>query len=595
MSVYRGGEVIEGKIIKISGPVVVAEGMAGAKMYEVVRVGEQKLIGEIIGLNRDRATMQVYEETAGLKVGEVVIATGRPLSVKLGPGLIHNIYDGVQRPLESIKAAQGSFIDRGFSGDELPRKAWKFVPSVAAGTTVSAGAIIGSVTESELVEHRILVPPNVSGELVKIAPEGMYDIEEDVAEVRTADGKTVQVKMYQVWPVRVARPYVRKYPPTIPLITGQRVLDTFFPIAKGGTAGIPGGFGTGKTVTQHQLAKWADAEIVVYVGCGERGNEMTQVLKEFPELIDPRSGKPITERTVLIANTSNMPVAAREASIYTGVTIAEYFRDMGYSVALMADSSSRWAEALREISGRLEEMPGEAGFPAYLASKLAGFYERSGRVETLNGDTGSLSIIGAVSPPGGDFSEPVTQNTLRVVKVFWALDKSLKDQRHFPSINWLSSYSLYLDDVEGWWSQHVDTTWRKTRDRAMEVLQKENELKEIVQLIGPDALPEKERVVLLAAQMIREDFLQRNAFHDVDSFCSEKKQVLMLQTIMSVYDEALKLVERGVPVAEIRQTSAIGRIGRLKYVEEAKVPSYLGEYQAALRAEFSSLSDQYTG
>jgi V/A-type H+-transporting ATPase subunit A len=595
VSAYRGGEVIEGKIVKISGPVVVAEEMAGAKMYEVVRVGEQNLIGEIIGLVRDRATMQVYEETAGLKVGERVIASGRPLSVKLGPGLIRNIYDGVQRPLESIKAAQGSFIDKGFSGDELPSKSWKFTPTLTVGTMVTPGTIIGTVPESELVEHRILVPPEVSGELVKIVSEGMYDIEEDVAVVKTASGEMVPLKMYQIWPVREPRPYTMKYPPTIPLITGQRVLDTFFPIAKGGTAGIPGGFGTGKTVTQHQLAKWADAEIVVYVGCGERGNEMTQVLKEFPELLDPRSGKPITERTVLIANTSNMPVAAREASIYTGVTIAEYFRDMGYSVALMADSSSRWAEALREISGRLEEMPGESGFPAYLASKLAGFYERSGRVQTLSGDTGSLSIIGAVSPPGGDFSEPVTQNTLRVVKVFWALDKALKDQRHFPSINWLTSYSLYMDDVEGWWAKNVSGSWRATRDRAMEILQKENELKEIVQLIGPDALPEKERVVLLAAQMIREDFLQQNAFHDVDSFCSEKKQVLMLQIILYFYDAALKLVDKGVPVAEIREVRAIARIGRLKYVEEEKVEAYLEELKQELKEDSAKLSENFTG
>jgi len=587
--------VIEGKIIKISGPVVVAENMRGAKMYEVVRVGEHNLIGEIIELARDRATMQVYEETAGLKVGEKVVATGSPLSVKLGPGLIKNIYDGIQRPLAEIMKEQGNFIERGIQVDELPRKSWKFTPIIKKGITVTGGEIIGEVPESDLVIHKILVPPNVSGELSDVAAEGEYDIEDYIATVKTPDGGEVKLKMYHSWPVREARPYAKKYPPDIPLVTGQRVLDTFFPIAKGGTAGIPGGFGTGKTVTQHQLAKWADAEIVVYVGCGERGNEMTQVLKEFPELLDPRSGKPITERTVLIANTSNMPVAAREASIYTGITLAEYFRDMGYNVALMADSSSRWAEALREISGRLEEMPGESGFPAYLSSKLSSFYERSGRVKTLNDLTGSLSIIGAVSPPGGDFSEPVTQNTLRVVKVFWALDKSLKDQRHFPSINWLTSYSLYLDDVEQWWNDNVSTIWRPNRDKAMELLQKENELKEIVQLIGPDALPEKERLILLVSQMIREDFLQQNAFHEVDSYCSEKKQVSMLKTIIDFYDTGNKLVDRGVTVSEVRGMQAVPKIGRMKYVKEEEFDNYVKELNAEKEKEFDKLIASYSG
>lgn len=587
--------MIEGKIIKISGPVVVAENMRGAKMYEVVRVGESNLIGEIIELFEDRATMQVYEETAGLKVGEKVVATGSPLSVKLGPGLIKNIYDGIQRPLAEIMKAQGNFIERGIQVDELPRKSWKFKPLMKTGSVLSGGEIIGEVPESDMVVHKILVPPNVSGELMDIASEGEYDIEDYVATVKTPSGEEKKLKMYHSWPVRESRPYNKKYPPDIPLVTGQRVLDTFFPIAKGGTAGIPGGFGTGKTVTQHQLAKWADAEIVVYVGCGERGNEMTQVLKEFPELLDPRSGKPITERTVLIANTSNMPVAAREASIYTGITIAEYFRDMGYNVALMADSSSRWAEALREISGRLEEMPGEAGFPAYLSSKLSSFYERSGRVHTMSDLTGSLSIIGAVSPPGGDFSEPVTQNTLRVVKVFWALDKSLKDQRHFPSINWLTSYSLYLDDVEPWWNENVSELWRSTRDKAMELLQKENELKEIVQLIGPDALPERERLILLVSQMIREDFLQQNAFHDVDSFCSEKKQVLMLKCIIDFFDTGNSLIDKGVTVGEIRNMGVVPKIGRLKYVKEEEVEKYLKDLYDEKNADFEKLMKNYTG
>jgi len=594
VSIYEGDGVIEGKIVKISGPVVVAEGMKGAKMYEVVKVGDTQLIGEIIGLEEDLATMQVYEETAGLKIGEKVIATGRPLSVKLGPGLIKNIYDGVQRPLRVMKDEQGSFILRGVSVKELPEKSWEFVPRVKAGAAVEPGMVLGTVKESEVVEHRILVPPNVSGELKDIVSKGTYDIEDDIATVKTADGD-VGLKMYHAWPVREPRPYVKKHPSTIPLITGQRVLDTFFPIAKGGTAGIPGGFGTGKTVTQHQLAKWADAEIVVYVGCGERGNEMTQVLKEFPELLDPRTGKPITERTVLIANTSNMPVAAREASIYTGVTIAEYFRDMGYNVALMADSTSRWAEALREISGRLEEMPGEAGFPAYLASKLSGFYERSGRVDTLANDTGSLSIIGAVSPPGGDFSEPVTQNTLRVVKVFWALDKKLKDQRHFPSINWLTSYSLYLDEIEDWWKDNVSEKWKMRRDEAMSILQEENELQEIVQLIGPDALPERQRVTLLCAQMIREDFLQQNAFHDVDSFCSENKQVAMLKSILDFYDTALKLIDAGVSVAEIREMPTVQKIGRLKYVSEKELESYIKGLTDEMYDEYDRLARSYAG
>ncbi|MHC1605246.1 MAG: V-type ATP synthase subunit A [Candidatus Methanofastidiosia archaeon] len=584
--------MIEGSIIKVSGPVIVASGMKGAKMYEVVRVGEQGLIGEIIELIGDKATMQVYEETAGIKIGEKVVAIGSPLSVKLGPGLIKNIYDGIQRPLEFMKEQEGNFITRGISADELPKKKWKFTPTVKVGDNICGGAVIGNVPESKLVIHRILVPPNIKGEVVEIASEGEYDIEDCIATLKTDDGEK-ELKMYHTWPVREARPYTKKFAPIIPLITGQRVLDTFFPLSKGGTAGIPGGFGTGKTVTQHQLAKWADVDIVVYVGCGERGNEMTQVLVEFPRLKDPRSGHPLTERTVLIANTSNMPVAAREASIYTGVTIAEYFRDMGYAVALMADSTSRWAEALREISGRLEEMPGEGGFPAYLSSKISSFYERSGRVETLIGNMGSLSIIGAVSPPGGDFSEPVTQNTLRIVRVFWALDKMLKDQRHFPSINWLTSYSLYLDDVEEWWRKNVDTYWKIIRNRAMEVLQKENELKEIVQLIGPDALPEKERVVLLAAQMIREDFLQQNAFHDVDSFCSEKKQVYMLKTIMEFYDTAVKLVERNVPVVEIRKLSAVNRIARMKYVKEEEIEKEVQVISSKLKSDYTKLAESY--
>ncbi len=557
-----------GKIIRVTGPLVVADDMKGSKMYEVVKVGEMGLIGEIIRLEGDKAVIQVYEETAGIKPGEPVIGTGASLSVELGPGLLTSIYDGIQRPLEILRKKSGDFIARGLTAPALPRdKKWHFTPRINAGDRVVSGDILGVVPETSIIEHKILVPPGIEGEVVEIADEDEYTIEETIAKIRTPTGETQEVKMYQRWPVRKKRPYKSKLPPEVPLITGQRTIDTFFAQAKGGTAAIPGPFGSGKTVTQHQLAKWSDAQVVVYIGCGERGNEMTDVLEEFPKLKDPKTGKPLMERTVLIANTSNMPVAAREASIYTGITIAEYFRDMGYDVALMADSTSRWAEALREISGRLEEMPGEEGYPAYLASKIAEFYERAGRVKTLGSDEriGSVSVIGAVSPPGGDFSEPVVQNTLRVVKVFWALDADLARRRHFPAINWLTSYSLYIDAIKDWWHQNVDPEWKAMRDRAMGLLQKEAELQEIVRIVGPDALPEKERAVLIVTRMIREDYLQQDAFDEVDTYCPPKKQVTMMRILLNFYDKTMEAVDKGVPVEEIAKLPVREKIGRMKF------------------------------
>ena len=561
-----------GRIIRVAGPVVVADGMKGSEMYEVVKVGEEGLIGEIIGLYGDTATIQVYEETSGIKPGEPVERTGAPLSVMLGPGIISQIYDGIQRPLPEIKELTGDFIKRGATAPPLnPNKKWHFVPKVNLGDYVKGGDILGTVQETLIVEHRIMVPPEKEGKIEWIAEEGDYTIEEPIAKIGGAE-----IKMYQRWPVRRQRPFKSKLDPVELLVTGQRVLDTFFPIAKGGTAAIPGGFGTGKTVTQHQLAKWSDADIVVYVGCGERGNEMTEVLEDFPKLKDPRTGEPLMNRTVLIANTSNMPVAAREASIYTGITIAEYFRDMGYHVALMADSTSRWAEALREISGRLEEMPGEEGYPAYLASRLAEFYERAGYVEVAGSEKkyGSVTVVGAVSPPGGDFSEPVTQNTLRIVKVFWALDAELAHKRHFPSINWLRSYSLYLNSVSSWWSKNVAKDWYELRREAMGILQREAELQEIVQLVGPDALPAKEQALLETARSLREDFLQQNAFHDVDTYCPADKQYLMLKLILKFHALITRAVESGVPMDKIRKLSVkedlayMGRILNETYKEE---------------------------
>ncbi len=564
--------MITGRIIKIAGPVIVGDGMKGTQMYEMVRVGEEGLIGEIIELEGDTATIQVYEETAGIQPGEKIESTGGPLSVELGPGILTSIYDGIQRPLENIKALTGDYIERGVEVPALANdKKWKFIPKLSAGIEVKGGDIIGEVQETSSIVHKIMIPPKVEGTLKSIAAEGEYTIVEDVAEVETSAG-VEKVQMKQKWPVRVGRPYKAKLDPDIPLVTGQRAQDTFFTVAKGGTAAMPGPFGSGKTVTQQQLAKWADADIIVYIGCGERGNEMTEVLKEFPELEDPKTGKPLMDRTVLIANTSNMPVAAREASVYTGITIAEYFRDMGYDVALMADSTSRWAEAMREISGRLEEMPGEEGYPAYLASRLAQFYERAGRVTTVGTEdkTSSLTVVGAVSPPGGDLSEPVTQNTLRISKVFWALDSSLADKRHFPSIDWLQSYSLYVESISGWWNTNIGEDWRELRDKAMVLLQKESELQEIVQLVGPDALPDRERVTLESTRMIREDFLQQNAYHEVDTYCSPNKQYGMLKTIVMFQENATAALERGAASDEVIALSVKEDIGRMKYIPEAE-------------------------
>ncbi|NJE42988.1 ATP synthase subunit A [Thermococcus sp. GR6] len=582
-----------GRIIRVTGPLVVADDMKGAKMYEVVRVGEMGLIGEIIRLEGDKAVIQVYEETAGIRPGEPVEGTGASLSVELGPGLLTAMYDGIQRPLEVLRELSGDFIARGLTAPALPRdKKWHFTPKVKVGDKVVGGDILGVVPETSIIEHRVLVPPWVEGEIVEIVEEGDYTIEEVIAKVKKPNGEIEELKMYHRWPVRVKRPYKRKLPPEVPLITGQRTIDTFFSQAKGGTAAIPGPFGSGKTVTQHQLAKWSDAQVVVYIGCGERGNEMTDVLEEFPKLKDPKTGKPLMERTVLIANTSNMPVAAREASIYTGITIAEYFRDMGYDVALMADSTSRWAEALREISGRLEEMPGEEGYPAYLASKIAEFYERAGRVITLGSDEriGSVSVIGAVSPPGGDFSEPVVQNTLRVVKVFWALDADLARRRHFPAINWLRSYSLYVDSIQDWWHKNVDPEWRAMRDKAMELLQKEAELQEIVRIVGPDALPDREKAILIVTRMLREDYLQQDAFDEVDTYCPPKKQVTMMRVILNFYERTMEAVDRGVPVDEIAKLPVREKIGRMKFEPEIeKVAALIDE----TNAQFEELFKKY--
>lgn len=574
----------EGNIIKIAGPVIVADGMRGTQMYEMVKVGDSKLIGEIIELEGDTATIQVYEETAGLKPGEKIESTGGPLSVELGPGIMGSIFDGIQRPLDVIKAKYGSFIERGIDVPSINKeKKWTFKPTVSVGATVRSGDIIGEVKETSAITQKILIPPSLSGTdfvgIVKtIASNGKYTVSEDIIEIETDNGNET-FQMLQKWPVRKGRPYGKKLDPDIPLITGQRTQDTFFPVAKGGSAAIPGPFGSGKTVTQQQLAKWADADIIVYVGCGERGNEMTEVLLEFPELEDPKTGNPLMDRTVLIANTSNMPVAAREACVYTGITIAEYFRDQGYDVALMADSTSRWAEAMREISGRLEEMPGEEGYPAYLASRLAQFYERAGRVNTLGTESlvSSVTIVGAVSPPGGDLSEPVTQNTLRICKVFWALDASLADKRHFPSIDWLQSYSLYVDSVQGWWEENAGADWRETRDEAMILLQKESELQEIVQLVGPDALPDSEQVTLETTRMIREDFLQQNAYDDVDTYCSPSKQYELLKAIVNFQKEASKALERGVPSTDIIALPVKEEIGRLKFVAEDVFPDKVKE------------------
>ncbi len=577
----------KGVIKKVAGPLVIAKGMRDASIRDVCHVSDKNLTGEIIEMHGDEASIQVYEETSGLGPGEPVESLGYPMSVELGPGIISSIYDGIQRPLEKIKEITGSnLLQRGISVPSLDRdRKWHFTPTVKAGDTVVYGDVIGTVQETEVVLHKIMVPKGADGTVKEIA-EGDYTVVEDIATIETAKGE-VKVQLMQRWPVRTGRPYKTKLSPDMPLISGQRVIDTLFPIAKGGVAAVPGPFGSGKTVVQHQLAKWADAQIVVYIGCGERGNEMTDVLNEFPELKDPRTGKSLMERTVLIANTSDMPVAAREASIYTGITIAEYFRDMGYSVALMADSTSRWAEALREMSGRLEEMPGEEGYPAYLGSRLAEFYERAGRVIALGseGREGALSVIGAVSPAGGDISEPVTQATLRIVKVFWSLDAQLAYKRHFPAINWLTSYSLYMDAMEPYFNKNVASDWTALRGRMMGLLQDESELEEIVNLVGIDALSSSDRLKLEAARSIREDYLHQNAFDDVDTYTSPKKQHTMMKLILAYYDEAVKALEQGAKVNALIGLECREAIGRFKYVAEQNIDAEYDRIIAQLREE----------
>ncbi len=558
----------KGTIKKVAGPLVIAENMRDVNMFDVVRVSEQRLIGEIIEMHGDLASIQVYEETSGLGPGEPVESTNAPLSVELGPGLIGSIFDGIQRPLVRIMKETGNNLKRGIEIPALDRESsWHFVPQKNVGDKVEAVDIIGTVQESVIIEHKIMVPHGFAGTLVSIS-EGDYKVEDVIAIIETADGEKKEITLMQKWPVRVGRPYKEKLSPDMPLVTGQRVVDTLFPIAKGGVAAVPGPFGSGKTVVQHQLAKWAEADIIVYIGCGERGNEMTDVLNEFPELKDPKTGHSLMERTVLIANTSDMPVAAREASIYVGITIAEYFRDMGFSVALMADSTSRWAEALREMSGRLEEMPGEEGYPAYLGSRLAQFYERAGRVISLgtDGREGTLSVIGAVSPPGGDISEPVSQATLRIVKVFWSLDSNLAYRRHFPAINWLTSYSLYSDNMGKWFNSSVDENWMELRSRLMHLLHDESELDEIVKLVGMDALSSPDRLKLEAARSIREDFLHQDAFHEVDTYSSLEKQFKMMELVLTYYDKALNALEQGASINELVKLPVREKIGRFKYI-----------------------------
>ena len=578
-----------GVIKKVAGPLVIAEGMRDANMFDVVRVSKQRLIGEIIEMHGDEASIQVYEETSGLGPGEPVESMEVPMSVELGPGLITSIYDGIQRPLDDIMKISGNNLKRGVEVPSLKRDLkWEFVPAVKAGDEVEPGDVIGTVQETALVQQKIMVPYGIKGTIKEIRA-GSFTVEEVVAIVAAKDGEK-ELTLMQRWPVRRGRPYKKKLPPKMPLVTGQRVIDTLFPIAKGGVAAVPGPFGSGKTVIQHQLAKWAEADIVVYIGCGERGNEMTDVLNEFPELKDPKTGQPLMQRTVLIANTSDMPVAAREASIYTGITIAEYFRDMGYSVALMADSTSRWAEALREMSGRLEEMPGEEGYPAYLGSRLAQFYERAGHVVSLGkeGREGALSVIGAVSPPGGDTSEPVSQATLRIVKVFWGLDSELAYKRHFPAINWLNSYSLYLDDMEKWFNSEVAPDWMEGRQKMMSLLQEEAELEEIVKMVGMDALSPGDRLKMEAARSIREDFLHQNSFHEVDTYTSLKKQYMMMQLVNAFYEKAVEALSKGAELRKLISMPVREQIGRFKYIKEDALDEEYAKVQEELDAQIAA-------
>ncbi len=582
--------MLEGKIIRINGPIVKAAGLGASGLYDVVEIGEKKLIGEIIRLEGDIATIQIYEDNTGMRVGESAFTMQRPLSVHLGPGLLGNIYDGIQRPLTEIKKKSGGFITPGIKIPpiEMERK-WRFIPSVKKGDTVAAGTVLGEVRETQTILHRVLPFPELKETHVDwVAAEGDYDLTQDIAKFSDGTSST----MAHFWPVRRSRPYIQKLGMQDPLITGQRVIDVFFPISRGGTSAIPGGFGTGKTMIQHALAKWCDADVIVYIGCGERGNEMTDVLTSFPKIQDPRTGRSLMERTILIANTSNMPVAAREVSIFTGVTLAEYYRDMGYDVAIMADSTSRWAEALRELSGRLEEMPADEGFPAYLPTRLAEFYERAGRVKTLGGKLGSISLIGAVSPPGGDFSEPVTQHTKRFIRCFWALDRELANARHYPAISWLDSYSEYAEEIKGWWEK-VNPDWSATREKAIDLLKREQRLSQIVKLIGPDALPDNQRLILLAAEMIKNGFLQQNAYDEVDMFCVPEKQVRILKLMMDYYARALAIIQLGAPLLKIRELPCQERIVRAKSTVKNDNLALLGEIEAQMTTEMDDLERSY--
>jgi len=584
--------IAKGKIVWVSGPAVRADGMSSVKMFETVEVGESRLIGEVIRLTGDVAFIQVYESTSGLKPGEPVVGTGQPLSVLLGPGIIGKIYDGIQRPLDEIAKKSGSFISKGIATTPVDmKKKYKFLPKVRVGDNVLAGSVLGTVEETPLLTHSILVPPNSKGgKLTHISSEGDFDLEQSIGTIENG-GKKTDLKMYHKWPVRKPRPYTERFDPTVPLITGQRVIDTYFPIAKGGTGAIPGGFGTGKTVTLHQIAKWADSKVVVYIGCGERGNEMTEVLVEFPHLIDPRSNRPLMERTVLVANTSNMPVAAREASIYTGVTIAEYYRDMGLDVVLVADSTSRWAEALREMSGRLEEMPAEEGYPSYLASRLAEFYERAGRVRALGSPdrNGSVTIVGAVSPSGADFTEPVTTHTIRFIKTFWALDTRLAYSRHYPSINWMQSYSGYLEDVSKWWTENISPDWYKLRADSYNILQREDTLKEIVRLLGPEALPDEEKLTLEVARMIKIGILQQNSFDKVDTYNSPEKQLKLVKLMVKFYNESLKSLKAGTSLADIRTMPIIPSLLKAKFEIPDEEIAKLDELSKNMDTQFEQI------
>ncbi len=586
-------ERIIGQVKRVSGPVIEAMGITDARMLELVSVGESRLTGEVIKLSGAGAVIQVYEDTTGVAPYDNIYGTGLPLSLELGPGLLGTIYDGIQRPLTKLLELSGRFIERGVAAEALDRdRTWAFEPRLAAGAVVAAGAVLGTVQETSRIEHRICVPPDVSGRLVSVSPAGEYRVDETIAVVETASGPR-ELSMLQRWPIRTPRPVAQRRPLNIPLITGQRVIDTLFPLAKGGTVAIPGGFGTGKTMTQHAIAKWCDADIIVYIGCGERGNEMTDVLNEFPKLIDPRTGKSLMERTILIANTSNMPVSAREASIYTGVTLAEYYRDQGYHVAVMADSTSRWAEALRELSGRMEEMPAEEGFPAYLPTRIAEFYERAGYVETLSGADGSVTIIGAVSPPGGDFSEPVTQHTKRFVRCFWGLDRQLANARHYPAISWLDSYSEYLDDVTPWWDERVGPEWATERKDMMELLQKEVRLLQVVKLVGPDALPDSQRFVIEVCTMFKNAFLQQSAFDDIDRYSTVEKQLRMLSIIMAYWRRGQEAIKRGVTLVKIRRVKAVQEIVKMKFTVPNESPEEFDRILARMERGIDQLEAIY--